>query len=364
MSSRESEPRTPVKDLLVADLLLDPDNPRLAGTLPEASQEELLQELFRAYDLQPLMQSMSQHGYFSEEPLIGVEPASPNGDVVVVEGNRRLASLKLLLNEEARVAVGVREDQLPTVVNDEVLGSLDPVPVKVYSSRDKIIPYLGVRHIRGVKDWDPLAKARYVCWLLDQGQSIREIAQSIGVQRGTVQRWLLTLHVLDQANKASDKPWDEAPGSFKFSWLYTALGYARVRNYLHLETPGLEAPPLKPVPQEHEERLLEHMHDLYGPPPGKSQSAVVTDSRQLRKLAAIYDSSEALGRLRGGASLEEAYARSAGEKEELLAYLRQIDDRLDRALGMAHRHRGRRELTDLADRITNAGSELLKTLTG
>ena len=367
MSSHEPGLGSPVTPWPVDRLRLDPDNPRLAETLPNATQTELLLEFYRSYDLHPLMLSMSQHGYFSEEPLIGLErTCSKTQDkiVVVVEGNRRLASLLLLLDDKARKAVGADKHNLPEITNEDVLRRLNPVPVKLYPKRADIVPYLGVRHIRGVKDWDPLAKARYVRWLIDQEQDIAEIARSIGVQRGTVRRWLLTLHVMEQANEESDTPWDESPGGFKFSWLYTSLGYARVRDHLQLEDPKREAPQPHPVKQEQVPLLLDHMRDLYGPPPGDSQRAQVKDSRELRKLAAVYDSPEAFDVFRGGATLEEAYARSAGEAEELLDYLRQANLNLERALGIAYRHRDQAELLRLATRAAEAGLELKKVLGG
>ncbi len=367
MSSHEPDSGSRVRLWPVESLRLDPENPRLAETLPNASQDELLREFYRSYDLHPLMLSMSQHGYFSEEPLIGVKcdcSKTQEEIVVVVEGNRRLASLQLLLNDEARAAAGADKHSLPEITNDDVLAQLNPVPVKLYQNRADIVPYLGVRHIRGVKDWDPLAKARYVRWLIDQGQEVGDIARSIGVQRGTVRRWLLTLYVLEQANEASDTRWDDSPGGFKFSWLYTSLGYVRVRDYLQLEDSNLDTPQPNPVKPEYVNRLLDQMRDLYGPPPGDSQQAKVKDSRELRKLAAIYDSPDAVDALRGGASLEDAYSRSAGEEEELLGLLQQTNHNLELALGIAHRHQDRPELLRLAERAADSSMALRKTLGG
>ena len=348
----------------VEKLRLDPKNPRLAETLEDATQRELRQALYNSYDLEPLLLSMFQHGYFSEEPLIGVRDTDEE-IVIVVEGNRRLAALQLLLFDWAREEVGesgLLETSGLLDVSETILAKLNPVPVKIYPSRDDIVPYLGVRHIRGVKDWDPLAKARYVSWLIEKGESANEVARSIGVQRGTVRRWLLTLHVLEQANKASEITWDYSPSVFKFSWLYTSLGYARVRDYLDLVDPKQSDPEPQPVPQEKIPFLLDHMRDLYGPAPGDSQQAKVRDSRNLRQLAAVYDSREAVDILRGGASLEEAYSRSSGEEEELLVYLRQVNFNLQRALGIGHRHKDNAEINRLATQANKACNILLKNL--
>ena len=226
-----------------------------------------------------------------------------------MEGNRRLAALQILLFDWAREAVGAAE--LP-VVAAPARDKLNPVPVKEYFSRADVVPYLGVRHIRGVKDWDPLAKARYVRWLRNEGYSVREIVRIIGGRRDVVQRWLLTLFAMEQANKVSDSPWTESPDEFKFSWLYTSLGYARVRDYLGLGEESMSDPQPNPVDVDNVDVLIQHMHDLYGPPPGNPQLAKIRDSRELRQLAAVYASPQALDLMRAGEPLSEAYSRSVG----------------------------------------------------
>ena len=346
----------------IEDLRLDPHNPRLAETMQGASQHELIREYYRSYDLDPLLLSMAQSGYFTEEPLIGVreqQQESGNTTFTIVEGNRRLAALHILLFDWAREAAGPL--QLPEI-NDEIREKLNPVPVKEYPSRDSVIPYLGVRHIRGVKDWDALAKARYVRWLLDRGYSIASISRLVGDRGDVVRRWLLTLYVLEQANSLSPDQWNEAPKEFKFSWLYTALGYANIKTYLGLALDRLSDPEPNPVSQGHTDRLTAHMKDLYGPPPGDSAKAVVKDSRELRRLAAVYGSEEALDTLRGGASLTVAYERSAGEEQELVDSLQKANVALDSANAIAHRHKGQAEARRLAQRAAESAQNVAKTL--
>ena len=352
----------------VEKLRLDPENPRLAETLRDASQQELLEAFYSSYDLEPLFLSMSQHGYFSEEPLIGIrskagalddEDAADDEICTIVEGNRRLATLQILLFGWAREAVNA--DDLPEI-DPEVRNKLNPVPVKEYLSRAEVVPYLGVRHIRGVKDWDPLAKARYVRWLKVEGYTLRDIVRIVGGRRDVVQRWLLTLYALEQVNTGSDSKWDESPDAFKFSWLYTALGYIRVRAFLGLDDDALTDPRPNPVDQENMPLLIEHMHDLYGPPPGISTRAKVQDSREIRQLAAVYASPDSIDALRAGATLAEAFSRSVGEEEQLLDYLCRINRDLEQSISIAHRHKGHAEISRLADRAAVAAAALVQNL--
>ena len=85
---------TPLK---VGDLHFDHLNPRLAeyGITPSTSDEDILKILWEAMDVRELVQSISASGYFPHEPIIVTKET---GKFVVIEGNRRLAAVKVLLS--------------------------------------------------------------------------------------------------------------------------------------------------------------------------------------------------------------------------------------------------------------------------
>src|SRR6266850_1751039 len=95
-SEKEKKP----SEIEVEKLYLDPKNPRLADTAHTGTQPSILKVMVKDFDLQPLIDSMYQNGFFWEEPLVAVqEPvAELNGKkgLVVIEGNRRLAALKTI----------------------------------------------------------------------------------------------------------------------------------------------------------------------------------------------------------------------------------------------------------------------------
>jgi len=278
-----------------------------------------------------------------------------------VEGNRRLAALKILLFDSDRKLVGV--DGYPKPSSD-VLAKLNPVPIKVYPSRDEIVPYLGVRHIVGVRPWGAMSKARYIRQLKEGGRSIEEIKGMVGIRRGdVVQRWLLALYVLEQANKAADEPWRESAEDFYFSFLYTSLGYSSVRKYVQITPESYEKPDPEPVPKKAIEDLLLHMTDLYGKPkqPGLRK---VMESRHIKQLAAVYGSPDALLALRSGYSLEEAYRKAGGEALELVDHLRSASRELGYANALAPHHKGEPEPLKFAKRCWEAAKAVLETLGG
>lgn len=346
----------------VEQLLLDPKNPRLGATTGELSQDALIKELYQSYYLSDLLVSMARNGYFSEEPLIGVavgKDASGRQLYKVVEGNRRLTALRLLLFPEERAKVGAKNVPEPL---PEVIESLRSVPLKVYRSEEEVIPYMGVRHIAGVQEWDAIAKAYYIKRLVDTGHGIEAIKEMVGVKRGdVVQRWLLTLYVLLQANACADEPWDISQDEMNFSFLYTALGYQRIRQYLEMDAHIMTNPVENPVPAGARSQLIEHMRDLYGPP-GKYADRKVRESRDIKKLAAIYATNDALNLLRAGYSLAEAHARSIGEIEEMVALVRDASYNLDKACGLAPHHIKNPDAKKWAKRCMDSLKHLYDTL--
>lgn len=353
----------------VDNLLLDVENPRRTTREVNKNQMDLLLELYTRYDLGDLFASLSEHGYFSEEPLIGI-PADEVVDAedavdaepayIVIEGNRRLAALKILLSDECQRVV--KAYNLPTV-SEWARERLDPVPVKIYQTRAEVRPYLGVRHIAGIKPWDALAKAKYVKNLIDDGLTLAEVARQVGAGRRTdvVRRWLLTLYTLEQANAVADEPWDEVDQRFGFSWLYTSLGYRDTRDYVGITQETFLDPTETPVPQESVERLVGHMRDLYGPP-GEPHNAAIQESRDIRKLASVYANPEAAGMLRAGASLDLAFSKTVSEPVHLIELLRKANLELTEANGIAPHHKGNEDAISTARRCFESAQALVATL--
>ena len=354
----------PVGLVNVSDLMLDVRNPRRTSRDDQLSQMDLLRELHRRFDIDDLLSSLATYGYFSEEPLIAI-PAN-GGQIsvppfIVVEGNRRLAALKILLFNEARNAVRIRE--VPDIT-EVASPRLNPVPVKIYGTRTEVLPYLGVRHIVGVKQWEALAKARYIKDLIDAGHSVLEVSNRVGSGKRTdlVRRWLLTLNSIEQANRGSSEPWDEADEQFGFSWLYTSLGYRSVRDYLGITPEIFSEPAENPIPQSQTENLLNHMKDLYGSPPGNPRQAAVRESRQIKDLAQVYTSPDAVAALRTGASLQVALRKTVDEDQQLVEFLREADSNLSEANAIAPQHVGHESALQFARQCKQTSETVVSTL--
>jgi len=161
----------------VERLLLDPENPRLPEHLRHADQAELLAYIEANYDLEELGWSMAERGYFAEEPLLVIDSQEDPDQLVVVEGNRRLATLKLLTSHLLRAQIGRRIWQDLAARLEENGHNLSHLPVRYYPSRADLLDYLGFRHVSGLLGWDPDAKARFVHQLIvDHGYNFQSAA--------------------------------------------------------------------------------------------------------------------------------------------------------------------------------------------
>ena len=77
----------------VASLHLDSKNPRLGRETSARAPREIIQYLFEHDKALEVAQSIATRGYFPNEPLLAIN----EGDqLIVVEGNRRLAALRAL----------------------------------------------------------------------------------------------------------------------------------------------------------------------------------------------------------------------------------------------------------------------------
>jgi hypothetical protein len=290
-----------LKTLPVSHLNFDPENPRLPERVDGEDAAAVTDFFLLECNLIELMMSIAEQGYFHGEPLLVVPDA--NGDThTVVEGNRRLASLKLLTEEisphsmERAVAkILVEAKEKPT-----------DVPCLIFNAREEVLKYLGYRHITGIKEWDALAKARYLAQLrtkvvaADHAEAHRILAKEIGSKSNAVAKILTGYNLLNYAKdegilrelklEAEDVP---------FSLLTTAIGWSSIAEFIGLDGTGdVDLSTVKKA--ETRDFFLWAFHKIDG------YKTRIGDSRNFKVFARVVEFPAAIEALRKGASLEEA----------------------------------------------------------
>jgi hypothetical protein len=329
----------------VSSLDLDPQNPRLL-TDENASQLEVLRYLLKAESLDELVGSFALNGYFSEEPVVIVPSELTKARFTVVEGNRRTATLKLLLDPELRRRLGLTD--WPQLAPEQ-LGRLESIPTVLYATRAQVLAYLGFRHITGIKRWEPFQRSRYVAHLFESGQSLENIEESIGDIANTARRLYRSYVVFQQI--ANELHMDARPVQDSFSLLEVLLGQQSVKGFLGMSQRLPSVRVERIVPEDHLGQLGELVSWVFGDP-ARGESRIITDSRQInQRLGPVLADSDALVYLRQTRDLEAAYERSGGERAYLLRQLTNASRAIERAVGLAPLYNRDRDVRLAAERL-------------
>lgn len=344
--------------LPLKDIHFDPDNPRLPQRLRKADEVEVLKYLLLQGNLIELMLSIGTQGFFLGEPLL-VAPR-PQGGWMAVEGNRRLGALKLLASDQAPP---IMPAQVAEARTDAKFKPQD-IPVLKFGARDDILTYLGYRHITGIKEWDPLAKARYLAQLrkrltTDHAAAHTMLAKEIGSKASYVAKLLTGLLLVERARDTGIlSRLKMLEDDLAFSLLTTAIGYENTSAFLGLRSAtDVEAPNLQEAPLE------ELFGWLFGKPYGAPTA--VGDSRNLDKLARVLGSEPALRAFRRGTPLEDADLLTGHPLQTLRSLMLEIEMRLSSAQSTISLAEGI-AVTDVehADRIRKLSAALHSSLNG
>lgn len=348
-------------------LKLDARNPRFAvyegsGRLRE---RDIITNLLESADLRELIESIAANGYVDFEPLVVLE--EKKGELTVIEGNRRVAALKLLRSPELAAEVGVA---LP-VVHPSRVASLESATILRVKNRDEARQYIGFKHINGPHKWDSFAKAKFAAdWYRAErknGITIRDIAQRLGDRHDTVLRLVNGMYVLEQAKEQHLFNVDERyPGRpFAFSHLYTALARAQFRAHLGLDSNWRQAEPSSnPVPVQSLPRLKQLLTWIYGSATDEIAPLVTSQNPHIKQLGEILDHPLALRRLEATNELAQAYAEveTRGKKfeESLIRAVRHAED----AQQYVDAYDGDAALAEYAARLSKIGQGLVRALRG
>lgn len=315
------------KVLRTNELLFDPENPRFPREISSGADNVILEKMIRDERVAEIMQSVGVQGYFEGEPLL-VAQVPDSDHYYVVEGNRRLAALKLLNGE---LETPKRLKSVISII-DDASEKPDKIPCIIFSERKDILRYLGFRHITGIKAWGPLAKARYLKQLREdiyadepEDEQLKMLAKEIGSRSDYVGTMLTGLELYD---KAKDSEFFNLPGinekSIEFTLLTTAIGYRNISDYI-----GLDSKVDTLCESVEEERLKDVFSWIYSQ--DQQGNTIVSDSRKLKDLAAVVANHDAVSNLKKKGDLNEAFLMTEGPQVAFSQMLESAKKRLSLA---------------------------------
>lgn len=295
-----------IQDIDTDELFLDEKNPRLPTTTGR-KQNDMLVYIARNTSITELMSAIAENGYFPGEPIVAVP--RDDGGYWAVEGNRRLTAVKLLQDPSLHPKNSRVRD-----ISEQAKHKPTSIPCVLFKDRMQVVNYLGYRHISGVKQWEPLAKARYIAEYFelhtdqtqDSAERYREVARGIGSQAPFIKRQLDGMafyrHIQDQSFYEIDGLNEE---SISFSLVTTALGYESLLKFVsHDPDPFLNPDKLD------DEAVLRLTHWMFEQ--GKSGETILGESRNIQRLAVVVEDKDALASLISDRNLQKSYGLTKG----------------------------------------------------
>lgn len=383
--------KRPLVDVRITQLQLDNENPRLAEEYRGREQDEIFTVLFNEFDLEEIGYSMAENGYFDEEPIVAVPINLPKGfdqtqyatidklqvelgrlaneeglEFLVVEGNRRVATAKILTDAILKKKFDP-ESIFPLPKSHEVEADLKIIPCIIYFDRKEISSYLGVRHIKGNLRWEAYAKSVYLARRIEeecaQGHSVEESMQIVRKRTAdrtdTIKRQYMAYKILNEAEATLN--FETKQIKKRFSLITEITNRPDIREYLGIGSYKETEFSKGIIPKNKHEEFRQVLTWVFGD--GKEVEPLFKDSRLIpSRLAPILADEEATDYLIKYNVIEEAYERSGGEKKYFLRQLDIAKKKIENALSIAYKYRGDVDLFNVSEEIAKAAEELSNTL--
>lgn len=279
------------KELKYSELLFDPNNYRFQNSpdfvTADSSRfhEESVQQ--RAYlhlkqddSLAQLKKSFITNGFIPIERIVVRPYTAADGLYVVLEGNRRLAALKWISEDnEAGVSIPTR-----------VLEVLEKIPTIVVGDDEEPSFYeslMGVRHVSGIKQWGGYQRSKLVATLRDEYDlSSSEVADRLGMSAQEVNRRYRAFKALKQMQ--DNETFGAYAKSDKYPIFHEAVSLPIVREWLGWDETSS---------QFTEDEKLDNFYELVTPvvdeESQETREPKITTYLQVRELREILSNTEA-----------------------------------------------------------------------
>jgi hypothetical protein len=294
-------------------LYFDPKNPRLPANFGE-DQPKIFRYLINDIGVEDLIQSIATSGLFNADPIIVRK--RPAGGYYVVEGNRRLAALKLLNGETPN-------DQLPNPTVPEVSPALKEsfktIPVESGWPAEQLQAYLGYKHVTAAREWLPEAKAKFVFENAKgdfSDDNLRKFAKTVGTNLPTLKRWLVAYFTMRQAEREGFFDSTDTAVKNYFGTFYTLLGGSQAREFLKLKTDTVGQ---DPVPKDR----LRELSDFISWTIGTKDKPASVNSRKQAQFEQILASPRALEHFRVKGDIEASLLYTEYNAEQITKVLRE-----------------------------------------
>jgi len=218
-----------IKYILLDKLKFNKKAIRLKDRTDEFS---IVDYLFQSNSILSLLLSIGENGYFDTEPLIVVKTKKK---YKVIDGNLRLASLKVLSNP---LKLNVYKNKLKQIL-EETSYRPNKIPCIVINNKSDFNIQLGYKHISSFNRWDVSIKRHYIDMfnekLSDENieKNSRTIAKTIGSKSMYVMKYIIIAELIKKIkinNEYSSAP--IALNALVVSKLFDILSFENINHFL------------------------------------------------------------------------------------------------------------------------------------
>lgn len=253
-------------------LQLDLLNPRF-GYKQVSSQKEALELLVKWARLSELWHSIMVQGWLDFEPIVCMASTEDAGYFTVLDGNRRVASIKTLIDPE--LLERPYRNRVPGI-SKSFCNDLERIDIVVVDDRKDVDAYVGFKHVKGPACWGSLSRAKFTTStyrrLVQAGgggkKALDATAKTLGYSTtASMLILIVAIEVLEQAIRLKFVEREEVEANrLDFSRLYTMLPHPATRLFLGWGTDVLNVCLVKsdPVSEEYVENLRYLIGWLFG----------------------------------------------------------------------------------------------------
>ena len=336
------------------DLHFDAKNPRLGRYQADAdlSQEEIL-DLMRNWVLDELAVSYLESGFWTHETLLVVEEElDGKSQLIVVEGNRRLAALiylrRAINGDPLSKKWGSLVENIEVDKLEELKELFKNIPYIQIDTRQDVEAFLGFRHVTGIKQWPPEQKARYITWLIDErGFSYEQVMRKIGSQTPTVRQNYISYRLFLQMHEWVDD-FSIEDAERRFSVMYLSLRTKGVQKYLDIDILANKQVAKTPVPKTHLEALKKFAIWLFGT---QEHPPLFNDSRRVNDFSKILENDQALQYLEDSSNpnFDYAFQLAGGDESEIFQLLSEAAANVKLALSRVHHYTNSKDIQQITE---------------
>lgn len=167
-SNKPNYENWPRINVSIAQIFLDPENIRLQLE-DNISQSAIIDDLFLNEQTMQILESMVSYGIFPDETPVVIKKGK---NYTVIEGNRRIAALKVLTRPE----ILQKKESFVKELRKSIERLPESIEVLVAPNRESVKQFLASKHTQPTRrQWRPLRQAYFYKTELEGGKTVEDL---------------------------------------------------------------------------------------------------------------------------------------------------------------------------------------------